>query len=195
MDNHLALDTLQLRVDRLERQNRWLKRGGAVLLASLALMGVMGQAMPKSVPKVIEAGSIILRDANGSVRGLLQVQSSEMSLSFTDDKGTTRALLSINATGSFLTLLHPNGKGQVGLHADTGLGTGVVLWDQDHKQRVRLDVDSSGPAVVLLDENTKVRAVLGHSELETTTTGTVVHRPASSLVLFDKNGKVLREIP
>jgi hypothetical protein len=39
------------------------------------------------------------------------------------------------------------------------------------------------------------RAVLGHTALEATATGTVEQRPASSLVLFDKDGKVIWKVP
>jgi hypothetical protein len=36
---------------------------------------------------------------------------------------------------------------------------------------------------------------LGHSAIEATRTGAVEQRPASSLVLFDKDGKVLFKAP
>ena len=35
----------------------------------------------------------------------------------------------------------------------------------------------------------------GHPALETTATGTVEQRPASSLVLFDRDGKVIWKVP
>jgi hypothetical protein len=52
-----------------------------------------------------------------------------------------------------------------------------------------------GPALRLNDAEGKLRAVVGASQLETTRTGAVETRPASSLVLFDKNGKVLWSAP
>jgi hypothetical protein len=52
-----------------------------------------------------------------------------------------------------------------------------------------------GPSLVLHDENEKTRAVLGHTALEATATGTVEQRPTSSLVLFDRDGKVIWSVP
>lgn len=50
------------------------------------------------------------------------------------------------------------------------------------------------PAFKLTDEK-GARAVLGYTTLERTATGVVEQRPASSLVLFDKEGKVLWKVP
>ncbi len=44
-------------------------------------------------------------------------------------------------------------------------------------------------------ENQKNGAVLGHTALETKATGTVEQPPASSLVLFDRDGKVIWKAP
>ena len=41
----------------------------------------------------------------------------------------------------------------------------------------------------------KIRAVLAYTALEATATGTVEQRPASSLVLFDRDGKVIWKAP
>lgn len=57
-----------------------------------------------------------------------------------------------------------------------------------------LGIDGS-PVVLLGDENGKPRAVLGHVDLVGTSEGRVEKRPASSLVLFDKDGKVLWKAP
>jgi L-asparaginase II len=48
---------------------------------------------------------------------------------------------------------------------------------------------------VLRDEKERIRAVLGHTNLEITRTGSVEQRSASSLVLFDKDGKVMWTAP
>jgi hypothetical protein len=47
----------------------------------------------------------------------------------------------------------------------------------------------------LADQNHNDRAVLGLTQLEMTKTGEVRTRAASSLVLFDKDGKVLWSAP
>ena len=71
----------------------------------------------------------------------------------------------------------------------------LSLSDQNGKDRAVLSAGTSGPSLALRDENQKARAVLGHTELEATVTGAVEQRPASSLVLFDKDGKVIWKAP
>jgi len=58
-----------------------------------------------------------------------------------------------------------------------------------------LGVDANGPHLGLFDENENIRAALGHTALESKTTGTVEQRPASSLVLFDRDGKAIWSVP
>lgn len=55
--------------------------------------------------------------------------------------------------------------------------------------------DPSGAAVSLWDDLDTTRAILGNTSLVTTRTGSVEKRPLSSLVLFDKDGKVLWNAP
>ena len=100
------METLARRLDRVERENRWLKRWGALALAVMAAVVLMGQATGSKVAKVVEAERFVVRDASGNTR-----------------------------------------------------------------------------------------AVLGSTVLETTQTGAVEKRPPSSLVLFDKNGKVIWSAP
>lgn len=51
------------------------------------------------------------------------------------------------------------------------------------------------PRVQLFDQDTQMRAVLGHTELQITRTRSVEQRQASSLVLFDEKGTVLWRAP
>jgi hypothetical protein len=50
------LSDLVCRVERLEKQNRWLKRAGIALVAAVGAVLLMGQAA--SVPEAIEAPSL-----------------------------------------------------------------------------------------------------------------------------------------
>jgi hypothetical protein len=61
--------------------------------------------------------------------------------------------------------------------------------------QLRLTNGPAGAAVVLLDNPKTVRAVLGKTNLETVRSGSVETLPLSSLVLFDKGGKVLWRAP
>ena len=88
----------------------------------------------------------------------------------------------------------PNGKARAVLSVLPDGMPDLSLHDQNGKARAVLSVGTSGPSVVLRDKN-QDRAVLGHTELEATATGTVEQRAASSLVLFDRNGKVIWRVP
>jgi len=71
-----------------------------------------------------------------------------------------------------------------------------ILRDGTGKVRARLGSAADGsPGLELLDEKENARAVLGHSALEYMRTNTIVQRPASSLVLFDKDGNVMWKAP
>jgi hypothetical protein len=61
--------TLEQRLQRLERQNRWMKRLGAVMLAVLAV-GVL-VAQKKAVPDEVAAKRFVLRDDQGRERAAL----------------------------------------------------------------------------------------------------------------------------
>ena len=72
----------------------------------------------------------------------------------------------------------------------------LQFYDKVGKSRIGLFVLPDGsPSLSLHDKSGRSRAVLGSTDLETTRTGGVEKRPESSLVLFDKEGKVLRSLP
>ena len=62
--------SVEERLERLERQNKWMRRLGAVGVALVAAVFLMGQEKEKE-PKladVIEAHSLVLRDKRGNKR-------------------------------------------------------------------------------------------------------------------------------
>ncbi len=50
-----TMETLTRRLDRVERENRWLKRVGVLALAVIAAVVLMGQAMGGKEPMVISS--------------------------------------------------------------------------------------------------------------------------------------------
>ena len=74
-------------------------------------------------------------------------------------------------------------------------GPTLRLSDKKGKERVYLSLDEDKPTLRLYDKKGKLRATLGRAGIETTRTGTIVERPESSLVLFDKAGKVIWSAP
>lgn len=87
------MDAFVQRLERLERENRRLKRAGVVVLAAITALGLMGQATPSRVTKVIAAEHFILRDSQGRNRGGLLMVDGRPTLHLADDTGRARAEL------------------------------------------------------------------------------------------------------
>ena len=89
---------LARRLDRLERENRRLKRLGALALIGLAALTIMGQTASAPVANTIEAERFILRDASGNARASLGVRpDGTAALALADDTQQERAVLTVTA--------------------------------------------------------------------------------------------------
>jgi hypothetical protein len=65
--------------------------------------------------------------------------------------------------------------------------------DQSHQ--IKVSASKNGPSIILGDQDGVDRAALGHTVLRIRPTGSLEHRAPSSLVLFDKDGKVIWTAP
>jgi hypothetical protein len=93
-----------------------------------------------------------------------------------------------------LTMDDAAGKTRVDLsmvHGDPSLN----LSDKQEKGRASLEVFEDVPSLELFDKEGKTRATLGSASLETIKTGATEQTAESSLVLFDKEGKVIFQVP
>jgi hypothetical protein len=63
------------------------------------------------------------------------------------------------------------------------------------RDSIQLSLRERAPMLLLKDDSGTPRAVLGHAELGNHLTGSIEQRPASSLVLFDNNGKSIWQAP
>jgi hypothetical protein len=125
-----SVDLLMQRLERLERDNRRFKRAGAVFgLGALAVV-LMGQATVQDrvsanmvVARTIEAQSILLRDATGKVRALLESQpTGPVTLTLSDKDGRERLALGVGPAG----------------------GVGVVFRDKEGTVRAGMGVGPAG---------------------------------------------------
>ncbi len=97
-----TMETLARRLDRVERENRRLKRAGIVAVAGIAAIVLMGQAASKLAPpgkpgKVVGAEQFIVHDARGGVRatlGTLPDGTVRLILYDRGNPGETRVILS-----------------------------------------------------------------------------------------------------
>ena len=214
------LQAVAERLGKVEKQNRRLKSVGIAVLVLVSAVLVIGQTVPKE-RILLEAEAFILRDKNGNIRaGLMVNEDGEATLFFGDKNGTTRAQLMVHEDGGpILTFRDKNGTARAGLMLDEDGWPILSFYDKNGTVRAGLMLDEDGspslsfhdkngtfrawlvleedgmPSFMLYDENDNKRAVLGFTSLEVTKTGEVRNLPPSSLVLFNKEGKVLFEAP
>jgi len=182
--NEPTMNNMVLRLDRLERENCWLKRIVALVLIGFAAVVLMGQAKPSKVAKVIEAEKFVVRDMSGKVRASLATDSdSRPTLNFYDTKekeSMTMGFMGLTADGlPFLRLGGESGQGRVAY-----LGVqGLALFDRNGKARVSLN--TNGPSLELYDDEAfvKLGSYVGQS------------RTTSFLVVLDKDQKVIWRMP
>jgi hypothetical protein len=131
MAAHVAeLAAILARLDRLERQNRWLK-GGAVLLLVLAGTGLLtaAQNASKDKDKVMQGERFSLRDASGHERAWLGMgKAGGPQLRFLDANGDERAAFEMANNAMTLRLLDAKGNLQTGVSLEL-TGVAVVSYD------------------------------------------------------------------
>ena len=217
-------ELLAARVERLERQNGLLKRGGLALLLMAASLIVMGQARPNSA---LDEQSYTLRDAKGAKRAELVLDSdspqakADPVLRFFDDKGNQTVTLSAtklelagqSEMGSNILLDDAKGVAR----ADLGLlgeQSFVLLNDSQGAPRIRVELDHDQPKIVLQDpqQNPHLGLALINGEpvvgldgtdgssaaigaTDVVTNGRQRQVSAASIILFGKDGSILWSAP
>jgi len=170
------------RLERVERQNRWMKLLGAVVLALAGAVLLMGQAFPK----IEEASSFLLRDREGNIRStLITGADGSVIQDFYDKAGKARITLSVLPDGSPRLQFYDNaGTPRAGLVVLPD-SSGLVFSDRNKKPRVTLSMLADGVSgLQLLDPNGKPRAVLG-----------ALPDGSPRLEFLDADGKVLFQAP
>lgn len=167
------MQAITSRMDRLEKQNRWLKRVMCVIVAGLGVTLLMAQAAPKA--RVIEAERFVLKDGNGKTRGQWYVR----------DNGKT-----------VFCQYSKRGKVRNAMIIEPDNSPRMYIYDKNEKVRAYLGEDYSGsPSLGLIDENETLRASLGRIELLKAGSEVGDQLPLSSLVLFDEQGKAVFQAP
>lgn len=184
--NEPTAHTLTQRLDRVERELRWWRRGAASAMAVTVAVVLMGQALPQN--PTVEAQKFVVKDATGMVRAeLVGEANGPTSLHFYDQDGKRPVVMEWNpedAAGFYLQS-----------------GTATVSLTTDGWPALYLGLESGKTGALLahrnltLYEDHETRAVLGQTEIEGALTGTLDKRSASSLVLFDRDGKVIWHVP
>ena len=129
-----TLDDLAGRVERLERENTWLKRGGAVMVLGMALAVTFGTTLIRAAQQVA-AQRFVVRDAQGRERATLGL----------DEEGLPA-----------LALLDERGRPQVALQSQRDHSSTLEFRDRG-RLRLSMEVSSTGASTLhLLDSDQRI---------------------------------------
>jgi hypothetical protein len=151
-----------VRLEKLERQNRAMKRFGMALLLLSGAVFWMGQTTG-NVSKTQESRKFSLRDPKGKKRAELGMTLGRPALQFFDD--TERVIVSVG--------VDENGKGMVVYGQDERQQAGIVVADTgpvlslfgpDGVKRLNLSVTALGPAIGLLGSKGEAKGAFGVTE-------------------------------
>lgn len=172
------------RLQKLERDNRRMKRGGGLVLLAIASLLFMGQTVKN---RSLDADSIVLRDASGRVR---------IELGTGDDNAPILRMFGSDNKPSIA--LSGDEKGS-GLWFFAGHGKGMVMLSNVDSPTLILSDGSGGTSVDVASvhtyDNDKFNAFLGRTDTLNPKTGATTKTSAASLTLFGKDGKVIWEAP
>lgn len=156
-------DAVSDRLDRLERENRRLRRAGIVLLMGIGAAVLMGQATP-NLPIIratqIEAARFVLSSPQRRVLGEMEITRDGTPMLFLDHtaggKGPPAFLVAVKDNEMSLNLFAKRSKHQVAIAADK-----VILKGNEGKTRMILLPEEKGiPLLALTDKDENRRVML-----------------------------------
>src|SRR5262245_57493105 len=111
------LADLAMRLDKLERQNRWLLRA-LVLVVLVAGTGLLMGSQRPAAGKVGDLGNVMMRDDAGRACGWMRVTRDGMALMFADEEGRVYSGLDFGKDSIGLRFFHANGSPHSGLSVE-----------------------------------------------------------------------------
>ena len=210
MNEPRELSLLLSRVERLEKENRRLKRGALAVLLAIASVGLMAQTKqtaPSSAqrrraptpaptgPTAVEAQGFILKDQNGHVRAELGLTGSSPSLKFKDENGSALVTLALNSDvpgGPMLLLSDPQHHASVALSVLEHAGPQLSLTGERADIQLHMGVAPDGTTLELSDKDGFTTSI-GNGVLAKN--GQAKNTSAASIVLYGKQRKVLWSVP
>jgi hypothetical protein len=182
------------RLLKLEKENRWFKRGGVAALLLVGTLLAMGQT---SVNRTIEAQSFVLKDDTGRMRAALAMVQGVPQLSFYDAGEKFRMALELSKDGPMLDFRDANGRPRVTMVAiDNGPADLSFMEGVGSNGNLAVDLQSWGEdSHLTLTDRDGFATSLGTSRLQSSRTGETQISSAASIVLFDKQQKVIWRAP
>jgi len=160
------LDSLKGRIDRLERQNRSVKRLTVVLFFVIIALVVTGIAVPRNVAKNIDAERFVLRESNGKMRASLAFTTKGVpALKLFDANGNAAIVIGVVSDGGPMMAFHKDGKPRAWLKGG-GQNPAFTLHDNtgDIRAILQLDSKSGEPGLHLINEKGHI-LTLGENDL------------------------------
>jgi hypothetical protein len=181
---------LALRLERLERDNLWLKRYGVVVLA--VVTGLVAVAATRPVPQKITAHEFDVLDSSGKVGITIRGRIVNV---LDADSGLPRLAIgnvSPGVVGAWLFEGH--GSRQVELPGNGG--PDISIFDTQGRTRERIGLVGGEPRITLNDTQ-GFRMDLGSTNTMTFATGTSQYTSAASIIMFgnDKKHHVIWQAP
>ena len=184
------LQAIRERIAELELQNRRLKRGGMAILVVLSAVILMGQVAPPA--RVVEAQRFVIKDKDGKERGSFATigKGSELTLGNINAQPMMRLIVSTDASD-----LHFYGSSQSGMNlgVDTG-NPDISMAGAEGSGEARITFGDDGPTMKLEDAKGS-SAILGVTKLEKPAKRAAHPPSAASLILLDKDKKVIWQTP
>lgn len=200
-------DSMMQRLTRLERQNRWLKRGLGtvfVLLGSLVFMGATTiqdqlQALRELHITQLETERIVLRDNTGMMRGWIGTAENGSHIIFYDSNGRQKAGFGVTkAFEPALAFFDPDQNQRLVMGMVDGWPA-MIFRDAANQKRIALHAQEQGSSLFFFDAREKRRAAMGMYEdaavinladaQEVDRVGLTTDPQGASLVFFDGKGK------
>ena len=186
--------TIDQRLGRLERENRWMRGIGAVGVAVAAAVLLMGQGKQTEGWHLV-AKSLTINDADGTPRIRLGQERGPPQLVFLDATGRPYITLGQTSSGPLLRFRDKK-MVRVVLSTTPDGAASLLFTDPKGKSRCGLGVDPDGsPSVEIRDQDGDVRAALGESATVDKVTGKLIKTAESALTLFDTEGNILWRAP
>ena len=170
------LEFFSSRLAQVEKQNRRIKQVLLLVVIGIGGLGIMGQGQ---------------RQPGQELRILLQ-DSAEKRAS------AERSIVEDLVRARQFVLVDQSGKDRASLVTDAAGSVFLIMFDRNGKPRADLSVGNFGPSLTFLDPTGQARAVFGSTMLvgsHVSDNGAVERTPASSIVLLDRNGKLLWRQP
>jgi hypothetical protein len=207
MTDNKAKLPLEIRIERLERQNRLFRRGIFTCLIALVSVVLMAQtkhprkaasATPaaSAIPEKIEAGSFILKDSTGKVRAELSMAGTGPTFKLRDESGVPQVTISLNdgaPQGPMMLFSDSQHHGAVSISVLQGMGSQLSLVGARPDIQARMAVTPDGTSFEMSDSEgfttsigNGIQAGKGKQVKKTT---------AASVTLYGKDRKLLWATP